>query len=203
MTMNMTITGAETADQLIKQLVYLRHCARNLIIAIGAARESRSTLKKVLAQGTKPGGEKAGSELLASIEERLVDLQFAEVEIGQYLFPLCDALDRKATREQIFEAINTNPADRDTDMVRKYGDKSHHLICVLDLENSASTRNDGWTEPTAQPLKWCHQMAFMRELQTNPKLDRIVHDGANEFFNGAFGEYRERPLMERLAGRAV
>lgn len=26
---------------------------------------------------------------------------------------------------------------------------------------------------------------------------------ANEFFDGAFGEYRERPLMERLAGRAV
>lgn len=203
MTVKLEITGAETSDQLIKQLVYLRQCARRLIIAIDAARQSRDTVKKVLAQGTKPGGKKAGAELLASIEERLVDLRFAEVEIGQYLFPLCDALDRKATREQIFDAINTNPADRDTDMVRKYGDKSHHLICVLDLENSASTRNDDWTEPMAQPLKWCHQMAFMRELQTNQKLDRIVHEGANEFFNGAFGEYRERPLTERLVGRAV
>ena len=54
-----------------------------------------------------------------------------------------------------------------------------------------------------QPLKWCHTMAFMREMTTNPKLDRIIHDGANEFFGGVFGEYRERPLIERLAGRAV
>jgi len=43
-------------------------------------------------------------------------------------------------------------------------------------------------------------MAFMNALQTNSKLDRAVHDGANEFFDGAFGEFRERPVMERLAG---
>ena len=87
--------------------------------------------------------------------------------------------------------------------MRKYGEKSHRLICVLDLENSASTRKEEWMGREMQPLKWCHTMAFMREMTTNPKLDRIIHDGANEFFGGAFGEYRERPLIERLAGRAV
>ncbi|MFT3815461.1 MAG: hypothetical protein QM740_19135 [Acidovorax sp.] len=54
-----------------------------------------------------------------------------------------------------------------------------------------------------KPLNWCQQMAFMYKQQTSPMSDRIVHEGANEFFNGAFGEYRERPLMEQLAGRAV
>jgi hypothetical protein len=103
----------------------------------------------------------------------------------------------------LFDAINTNRADRDTEVVRKYGDKASHILFVLDLENSASTRNDEWTEPTTQPLKWCNTMAFMHEMQTNAKFDRVIHDGANEFFNGEFGEYRERPLMERLAGRAV
>lgn len=134
---------------------------------------------------------------LADAAERQLLLRSSEIEIGEYLMRLCSALDKKASRIQIFEAINCGTADRDTEMVRKYGDRSHSLICVLDLENSA-TKDD---EITTRPLKWCHTMAFLRAMQTSPKLDRIVHDGANEFFNGAFGEYRERPLLERLAGR--
>lgn len=200
---NLELTGAETADQLIKQLVGLRHLARTVIRALNANRDRRGVVER-LRDRAPDGATLAGAiSVLADLDESQLQLRTAEIEIGQYLFPLCDALDRKASRDQIFEAINTNLADRDTDMVRKYGSKSHHLICVLDLENSASTRNDEWTEPLAQPLKWCHQMAFMRELQTSPKLDRIIHEGANEFFNGAFGEYRERPLIDRLAGRAV
>lgn len=201
--MILAITGAETGDQLIKQLVYLRHCARRLIAGIDAAYESRDVLKKMLDGELRPGGKEAGEALLSGIEERLVDLRFAEIEIGNYLMPLCDALDRIATREQIFEALNINPADRDTVCVREYGDKSLYLISVLHLENSAMNRREDWASPKSQPLQWCHTMAFMHAMTTNPKLDRVIHDGANEFFNGAFGEYRERPLMERLAGRAA
>lgn len=201
--MNFELTGDETADQLIKQLVALRHCARRVIRGLEANRSLHSHFER-RRDNAADGATKAGAMAeLAELDERELMLRSAEIEIGLYLFPLCDALDRKATRAQIFDAINTNPADRDTDLVRKYGDKSHRLICVLDLENSASTRKDEWTEPLAQPLKWCHTMAFMREMTTNAKLDRIVHEGANEFFGGVFGEYRERPLMERLAGRTV
>lgn len=117
--------------------------------------------------------------------------------------PLCHALDQKVPRDQVFEAINTNIADRDTADVRKYGDSAMALICVLQLENSASTRGEDFTSREFQPLQRCHTMAFIRELTTNAKLDRIVHDGANELFGGAFGAYRERPLMERLSGRSV
>jgi hypothetical protein len=199
--MHLELTGAETADQLIKQLVYLRHCARRLLNAQDRERGHCADLKKMIENGTMAGTSLQADmpQLLAEGEERLVNLKFAIIEIGQYLMPLCDALDRKATRDQIFEAINTNHADRDTEDVRKYGDKASRLMFVLDLENSATQDDDIIT----RPLKWCHTQAFMHALQTNPKLDRIVHDGANEFFNGAFGEYRERPLMERLAGRAV
>lgn len=201
--MILAVTGKETADQLIKQLVYLRSCARRIIAGIDAAHESRDVLKKTLAGDLRPGGKEAGDALLSDIEERLVDLRFAEIEIGNFLMPLCDALDRIATREQIFEALNINPADRDTDQVREYGDKSLYLITVLHLENSAMNRREDWASPKSQPLQWCHTMAFMHAMTTNPKLDRVIHDGANEFFNGAFGEYRERPLLERLVGRAV
>ena len=201
--MNIELTGVETGDQLIKQLVYLRQCARRLIAGMDAAHESRDVLKKMLAGELRPGGKEAGEALLSSIEERLVDMRFAEIEIGNYLMPLCDALDRTATREQIFEALNINTADRNTEKVREHGDKALYLITVLHLENSAMNRREDWASPQSQPLQWCHTMAFMNALTTNAKLDRVVHDGMNEFFGGVFGEYRERPLMERLAGRAV
>lgn len=201
--MILKISGQETADQVIKQLVYLRHSARRIIKALEATVQSRAHFERRRDNAADGSMKAEAMAELANLDERRLMLRSAEIEIGQYLFPLCDALDQKATREQIFDAINTSPADRDTDLVRKYGQNSHRLICVLGLENSASTRKEDWTSPEMQPLKWCHTMAFMREMTTNPKLDRIIHDGANEFFGGAFGEYRERPLMERLAGRSV
>ncbi|WP_225782639.1 hypothetical protein [Xenophilus sp. Marseille-Q4582] len=201
--MNFEITGNETADQLIKQLVGLRICARRIVMARNAQNYNRAHWTR-LSENAPDGATKAAAlGELAELEERRLQLDSAEIEIGRYLMPLCHALDQKATRQQVFEAINANPADRDTEDVRKYGDSALNLICVMQLENSASTRGEDFSSREFQPLHWCHTKAFMRELKTNPKLDRIVHDGANEFFNGAFGEYRERPLMERLAGRSL
>lgn len=198
--MELGITGAETADQLIKQLVYLRHLARSYIkinsdaqALIGMCRDNRAALPETSHDWILSG------HVIAALEENQLQCKFHEIEIGKYLAHLCPELDKKASREAIFDAINTNRAHRDTADVRKHGDKCSHLIYVLDLENSA-TEDD---EIASKPLKWCHTMAFMNALQTSPKLDRIVHDGANEFFNGAFGEYRERPLTERLVGRGT
>lgn len=201
--MNFELTGVETADQLIKQLVHLRYTARRVIMALDAGRKLRTTAERMRDNAPDAESKAAALSALANVDESELLLESAEIEIGQYLMPLCAALDRCATREQIFEAINVNPADRDTDMVRQYGDTTLCLITVLHLENSAMNRREDCASRDSQPLQWCHTMAFMRELTTNAKFDRIIHDGANEFFNGAFGEYRERPLMERLAGRAV
>ncbi|RKJ96657.1 hypothetical protein [Alicycliphilus denitrificans] len=199
--MEIKLTGAETGDQLIKQLVYLRQCARRLLNAQNMERGNRASLKKMIEDEAVAGTslEAEVRKVLAGVEGRLVDLEFAIIEIGQYLVHLGPELDKKVSREALFDAINTNHADRDTESVRKHGSKASHILFVLNLENSATKDDD----VVIRPLNWCHQMAFMHELQTNPKLDRIVHDEANEFFNGAFGEYRERPLMERLAGRAM
>jgi hypothetical protein len=198
--MNLELTGAETGDQLIKQLVHLRYLARRVILNQRRGRMLLDEQKQIRDRVPPHVPEGAMAvQMVATLEENQLQLNFMEIEIGKFLVHLCPALDQKVSREAIFDAINTNKADRATEAVRKYGDKASHLICVLDLENSA-TRDDGIE---IRPLKWCHTMAFMNALKTSPKLDRIVHDGANEFFNGAFGEYRERPLMERLVGKPV
>lgn len=175
------LTGAETAVELVCLLVRLRICARAIVRS--AERWRR------LADG-------GDASLSLYAKERLLDIRFGEIEIGQFLMPLCDALDAKVDRARIFDALNVNAADRDSENVRRYGSKAQHLICVLDLENSATPSDD----IVLKPLKWCWTQYFMHSLRTNEKLDRKVHEGANEFFNGIFGEYRERPLTDRLIG---
>lgn len=202
--MHIELTGAETGDMLIKQLVYLRGIARRIVKVRIESREvlaENARLRDRLGTGT-PEGARA-SVVAAKLGEGMLQAESMEIEIGNYLMPLCEALDRTATREQIFEALNINPADQDTEQVREYGNKALHLITVLHLENSAMNRREDWASPQSQPLQWCHTMALMRAMTTSPKLDRTIHEEANEFFGGVFGEYRERPLMERLAGRAV
>ncbi|ROR02110.1 hypothetical protein EDF72_1228 [Delftia acidovorans] len=198
--MKLGINGTETAAQLIKQLVYLRHLARRNIMLKQMARDRiRLHEQDRAAAADNSAAQAVYGQAIAILKEQELEIGFQEIEIGKYLVHLCPALDSKASREAIFEAINTNKADRGTEDVRKYGDKCSNLIFVLDLENSATKDDD----IMHKPLKWCHTMAFMNALQTNPKLDRIAHEEANEVFGGAFGEYRERPLTERLVGRSV
>lgn len=194
------IKGQESATELIKQLVCLRLLARQTITTRKKAELLIQHYRDKQAAAVQNSEDwRLSRHLISALEENSLNFRFHEIEIGQYLMHLCHELDKKAPRELIFEAINTNKADRDTEEVRKYGEKSHHLICILDLENSA-TLDD---EIEIRPLKWCHTMAMMNAMQTNEKLGKAIHDISNEFFDGAFGEYRETPLMERLAGRAV
>lgn len=198
--MNLALTGSETADQLIKQLVYLRQIARRTVLVLAESRyelqESKRLLER-LGPGTPEGARAAA--IVANLGEVILQAESMEIEAGNYLFHLCAAIDQKGCREQIFEAINCGRRDRDSDRVHKYGQKALNIIVALNLENSA-TKDDSIS---TRPLKWCADMAVLRAMTTSPKMDRMLHDGANEFFGGVFGEYRERPLMERLAGRAV
>ena len=194
------ITGQESASDLIKQLVCLRLLARQTIMTRKNAESLIQQYQDKQAAAVQDSEDWALSgHLISALEENGLNCRFHEIEIGQYLMHLCHALDKKAPRELIFDAINTSKADRDTEEVRKYGEKSHHLICILDLENSATPDDD----IEIRPLKWCHTMALMNAMQTNKAVDKAIHDISNKFFDGAFGEYRETPLMERLAGRAV
>lgn len=193
------LTGDETSADLIAQLIALRLMARRMLRTQDVGRAKREEWKRIADRlpGTPEAGQAAA--YIAQLDEYQLQMKFEIIQIGNYLMPLCAALDLNASPGTILDALEVNQADRDTDDMREYGSKAMHVIAVLDLENSATKDDDIST----RPLKWCHTMAFMHALQTNEKLDRIVHDGANEFFNGAFGEYRERPLTERLAGKAI
>jgi hypothetical protein len=198
--MNLELTGAETADQLIKQLVYLRQIARRTVLVLAESRYELQESKRLL-KSLGPGTPEAAraATIVANLGEVILQAESMEIDAGNHLFHLCAAIDQKGCREKIFDAINCGRRDRDSDRVHKYGQKALNLIVALNLENSA-TKEDGIA---IRPLKWCADMAVMRAMTTSPKLDRMLHEGANEFFGGVFGEYRERPLMERLAGRAV
>lgn len=198
--MNLDLTGEETGDQLVKKLVALRWIARGIVKNSQKARTLIADFK-VKRDMAAPNStdDIVSASVISALEENRLEMKFTQIEIGRYLMALCAHLDAKVSREAVFDAINTNQSDRETEEVRKYGDTSLNLICVLDLENSATKDDDIDT----RPLKWCHTLAFMHELKTNQKLDRIVHDGANEFFGGVFGEFRECPLTERLIGQAA
>lgn len=189
-----------TAAELIQILVRLRFLARKAIIGRRTNREQLAYWRGIRdANGATSAEAENAVLMLEALGECDLELKFREIKIGQTLVILCDELDKKASREAVFDALNTNKAHRKTDMVRQYGSKTSHLISVLDLENSATPSD----EIEVRPLKWCKTMAMFHAMETNPKLDRAMHDGANEFFNGALGEYRERPLTERLIGAAV
>lgn len=195
----MRLTGAETGPELVKQLVLLRAMGRHLAKTgkeAGAAQAEWERIQKECPTET-------GAASLLHVKEVLFETHFMEIELGRYLFGLCKELDQKAAREQVFDALNTNLADRDTDLVRKHGARTISLISVLDLENSASCRGDDFIDPMKQPLRWCHNMFFVHSMNTNTQLDKAIHERANEFFDGAFGEYRARPVLERLIGRPV
>ncbi len=179
----LTLTGNESADQLIKQMVWLRFVARNTVHARGILRKAIDSHKNL-----EP------SEKLIRAREVDLELRFAEIEIGRYAFVLADALDGKASRDAIFDALNVNAADRRSAEVREHGEKTSHLIWVLNLENSATTSDD----IEIRPLNWCCTMAFMHEKKTNAKLDRATHEQVNALFGGAFGEFRERSPLERM-----
>ena len=196
---DLQITGAETSDQLIKQLVCMRLLSRNLLKTERQRRALRNDWASITAETHAPQAVAMAAEKIADHDEKLLQIKFLIIDLGNYLMQLCTALDAKAPRAAVLEALDVNRSQWYSHDMQKYGDKTMHVIAVLDLENSATTA-DGIE---IKPLKWCQTMAFMHALQTNSKLDRAVHDGANEFFGGVFGEFQERPLTQRLIGRAA
>jgi len=190
-------------DTLLRDLARLKLSARLMITVREQYRADIVDLtrrKDVFLALGQPGKAGLAEDTIAKIKVEIVNVEFAIIEHGQNLHILCAAIDEAGVpREQILNVLGANTSEWNTLAIAKYGNKAIHLVAVLDLENSA-TKDDGIE---IKPLKWCHTMAFMNALKTNPKLDRAVHEGANEFFGGAFGEYRERPVMERLAGVRV
>ncbi|MFM2254156.1 MAG: hypothetical protein RJB68_2493 [Pseudomonadota bacterium] len=205
--MNLELTGEETGEELVKLLVKVRHNARILDKARTGFQSLSARCSLTLKTLDEQVGKAGQAELKASAERhaaefktQLMEIRFAEIELGHFTMALSRHLDEKAVRERVLDALNVGLAARNSPEVQDPETTTAMLIYGLQLENSSERRPEGWHFP---PLAWCCHLAMMNKMKTNREFDRAAHDALNEVFNGYWGEYRERPLMERLAGRAV
>ncbi len=176
-----TLTGDEAGAELACKLATLRAYARVIV--------KRRRALVALPNRT------------AEQQEELLQANFHEIAIGEFLWKLCRALDDSdVDRTLVFEALDTNPADRETEQVREYGGTTLSLISVLNLECSAMARNREDVATEVRPLAWCWMMHFLNRTRTSEALDEAVHGITDEFFDGGLGEFEPRPLAERLAG---
>lgn len=83
--MILAITGAETADQLIKQLVYLRHSTRRIIKGLEAIGQSRAHFERCRDNAADGAMKAEAMAELANLDERQLMLRSTEIEVGQYL----------------------------------------------------------------------------------------------------------------------
>ena len=190
-------------QELLRELAKLKLYARITITYLKHIKSGIPELEKFsgyLASIDQTDEAERAEKDLETLREIVLNAEFSIIEYGQYLYTLCKQIDEAGVPiTHVLNVLGTNISDQSGELIEKYGYRSINLIAVLDLENSA-TKDDGIE---IKPLKWCQTIAFMHELQTNSKLDRIVHDECNNIFNGAFGDYKERPLIERMTGARI
>ncbi|MEN9396216.1 MAG: hypothetical protein RLZ81_746 [Pseudomonadota bacterium] len=186
-----------TQKKLLAELVNTRMAARRWIDVQRMTQDNIATFER-WRDVTRATGDKAHEQrLLDGLQqsrERLIQYRSYMVEIGQHFVRLSREINEHLPREAWLEALSVNRAEWETESMRQHGGTPMNVVAVLRLENSA-TRDD---DIATRPLAWCCQMALMNAMQTSSKLDRAVHEVTNEFFGGAFGEYRERSPLERM-----
>lgn len=186
-----------TQKKLLAELVNTRMAARRWIDVQRMTQDNIATFER-WRDVTRATGDKAHEQrLLDGLQqsrERLIQYRSYLVEIGQHFVRLSREINEHLPREAWLEALSVNRAEWETESMRQHGGTPMNVVAVLRLENSA-TRDD---DIATRPLAWCCQMALMNAMQTSSKLDRAIHETGNEFFGGAFGEYRERSPLERM-----
>lgn len=186
-----------TQKKLLAELVALRHAARGWVRVNRMTRDNIAGFerKRDLAMACGDAeAERISSECLQGCRERLIEYRSYLVEIGHHFNRLSHEISEQLPREAWLEALSVNRAEWETESMRQHGGTPINVVAVLRLENSA-TRDD---DIAMRPLAWCCQMALMNAMQTSSKMDRAIHEASNEFFGGAFGEYRERSPLERM-----
>lgn len=186
-----------TQKKLLAELVTLRHAARGWVRVNRLVRDNikRFEVNRDLALACGDSEvEQDSRRLIQESRERLIEYRSRLIEIGQHFNHLSREINDHLPREVWLEALSVNRAEWGTATMRKHGSNPLNVVAVLRLENSATKDDDIST----RPLAWCCQVALMHAMQTSSKLDRAVHEATNEFFGGAFGEYRERSPLERM-----
>lgn len=183
--------------KLLAELVKLRMSARGWLRVNRMVRENMGLFEVNRDLARAVGDTEialASGASLQECRERLIEYRSNLVEIGRYFAHLSREVNEHLPREAWLEALSVNRAEWGTDDMIQHGSSPMNVVAVLRLENSATKDDD----IAMRPLAWCCQMALMNAMQTSDKLDRAVHEATNEFFGGAFGEYRERSPLERM-----
>lgn len=186
-----------TQKKLLADLVNARMAARGWVRVNRIMRDNIKTCERRRDVARAVGdsdSEQFMLRLLQASRERMVDYRAHLVEVGRYFLGLSREINEHLPREVWLEALSVNRAEWGTATMRKHGSNPLNVVAVLRLENSATKDDDIST----RPLAWCCQVALMHATQTSSKLDRAIHEAGNEFFGGAFGEYRERSPLERM-----
>ena len=186
-----------TQKKLLAELVNTRMAARRWIDVQRMTRDNIKTFERWRDVSRATGDKAHELRLLDGLQqsrEWLIRYRSHLVEIGQHFVRLSREINDHLPREVWLEALSVNRAEWETESMRQHGGTPINVVAVLRLENSA-TRDD---DIAMRPLAWCCQMALMNAMQTSSKMDRAIHEASNEFFGGAFGEYRERSPLERM-----
>lgn len=186
-----------TQKKLLAELVTLRHAARGWVRVNRLVRDNikRFEVNRDLALACGDSEvEQDSRRLIQESRERLIEYRSRLVEVGQHFNWLSREINEHLPRDTWLEALSVNRAEWETDDMREYGDSPLNVVFTLRLECSA-TKDEG---SESRPLARCCQMAMMNAMKTSSKLDRAIHEASNEFFGGAFGEYRERSPLERM-----
>lgn len=183
--------------RMLAELVAIRHDARCWVKTYQKGRDSMKGLqarRDVLTACGQASAVEVIDSLMAEVREHQVTVNFHLIRVGRTFMEQAPVFADHLPRAAWLEALSVNRAEWDTDLMRQHGDDPGKVACVLGLENSA-TRDDGIE---VRPLNWCYTMALMNAMKTSNKMDRAIHEASNEFFGGAFGEYRERSPLERM-----
>lgn len=180
----------------IKNLVVVRHAARNIILGKRRCERLVDSLQESIESAISAHDKETERSLAAQMvnaKELLLQGRFHTIEIGKYLAAISGRFN-DIPREHWLRALCVNESEWDSENMNKHGYSLLNVVSVLDLENS-STQDD---DIALKPLKWCCTMAMLNATKTNPSLGKVMHDACNEVLGGVFGEWREPSVLERL-----
>ena len=183
--------------QALSLLVHIRRIAKKRVEAMDSIGASISYIKKNHLSAIARGDLKA--EALHKIDldaarEAQLEASFNIITASDLFMQVCQVCEEvQLPREVWLRAVSVNESEWDTEKMRKYGQTLSGVVTVLNLENSASRK-----EFDISPLNRCATEAMFNAMDTNPKLGEVMHNRLNEVFSGAFGDYRQPSILERL-----
>ena len=186
----------EQQKSALKNLMWLRFSARKVIAGQESNRCKQQLFERSYKAAIASGDRKVEALTKIDLEhlrEKALEIEFLIIQIGQAFVPLAKFCDATLPRAVWLRALSVNESEWESEPMQKYGTNMRGVVCVLNLENSASRK-----EFDIGPLNWCCTMAMFNAMDTNPKFGEVIHDGLNEVFNGAFGDYREPSVLQRL-----